>query len=89
MLAKTAQSEDSDASCLAIYISCDPMARKQEEQKTPGRARADGRKSLLVYLDESVIKQLKRAALDEDRPAYEITEEAVRQWLAKNRTTGR
>jgi hypothetical protein len=63
------------------------MAHKQQERKKSGRVRADGRKSLLVYLDEDVIKQLKRAALDEDRTAYEITEEAVRQWLANNKRT--
>jgi hypothetical protein len=49
------------------------------------RMRADGRKSLLVYLDPAVIKQLKKAALDEDRPAYEITEEAVRDWLRRKK----
>jgi hypothetical protein len=36
----------------------------------------------LVYLDQDVIKQLKKAALDEERTAYELTEEAVRRWLA-------
>lgn len=49
------------------------------------RARADGRRSLLVYLDPNVIKQLKKAALDEDRTAYEITEEAVRDWLRRKK----
>jgi hypothetical protein len=51
-------------------------------QKTLGRVRADGRKSLLVYLHQEVIKKLKIAALDEDRPAYEIAEEAISEWLA-------
>jgi hypothetical protein len=49
---------------------------------TLGRVRADGRKSLLVYLHQEVIKKLKIAALDEDRPAYEIAEEAISEWLA-------
>ena len=45
----------------------------------------------MVYLNPEVIKHLKKAALDQDRPAYEITEEAVRDWLAthtsrKNKT---
>ena len=44
--------------------------------------RADGRKSLLVYFDPDVIKRLKKVALDEDKPAYEIAEMAVREWLA-------
>jgi hypothetical protein len=45
------------------------------------RARADGRKSLLVYLHPDIIKELKKAALDQDRTAYEITEEAISAWL--------
>jgi hypothetical protein len=32
-------------------------------------------------MDPEVIRQLKRAALDEDRPAYEVAEEAIREWL--------
>jgi hypothetical protein len=36
----------------------------------------------LVYLHPDVIKELKKAALDEDRTAYDITEEAVSAWLA-------
>lgn len=60
----------------------------QKEAKTAPRtsARSDGRKQLLVYLDPDVIKQLKKAALDDDRNAYEITEEAVREWLAARKT---
>jgi hypothetical protein len=52
----------------------------------PARTRPDGRRALLVYLDQDVIKQLKKAALDEDRTAYEITEEAVREWLLKTKS---
>jgi hypothetical protein len=32
-----------------------------------------------------VVKDLKRAALDEDRPAYELAEEAILDWLLKRR----
>jgi hypothetical protein len=49
--------------------------------KIAGRVRADGRRALLVYLRPNVIKRLKVAALDENRPAYELTEEAVCEWL--------
>jgi anti-anti-sigma regulatory factor len=49
------------------------------------RARSDGRKSLLVYLHPEVIKDLKKAALDEEKTAYEITEEAVSVWLANRK----
>jgi hypothetical protein len=36
-----------------------------------------------VYLRTDVIKRLKIAAIDDDRPAYELTEEAVSDWLAQ------
>lgn len=47
------------------------------------RNRPDGRKQLLVYLDPNVIKEVKKAAVDQDRPVYEIAEEALSAWLAK------
>jgi hypothetical protein len=61
------------------------MAPKRSGSKTATRARTDGRRPLLVYLDQNVIRKLKRVALDEERPAYEITEEAVRKWLASHK----
>jgi hypothetical protein len=60
------------------------MAKKP---RSPARTRADGRRSLLVYLHPDVIKELKKAALDEDRTAYEITEEAVSTWLATRKAS--
>jgi len=57
------------------------MAGKKPRSKTARQIRADGRRPLLVYLLPDVIKELKKAALDDDRNAYEITEEAVRKWL--------
>jgi hypothetical protein len=44
--------------------------------------RADGRRALLLYLRPGLIKRLKVAALEEDRPAYELAENAVSEWLA-------
>ena len=38
---------------------------------------------MLVYLDGELIKELKKAALDQERNVYEIVEEASRDWLAK------
>ena len=52
------------------------------DPKVP-RSRNDGRKSLLVYMDAGLIKELKKAALDDDTTSYEIVEEATRQWLAR------
>lgn len=47
------------------------------------RGREDGRRPLMTYLDADLIKDLKKAALDEDCNVYEIVEEASRDWLAK------
>ena len=57
------------------------MADTSEKSST--RPRADGRKSLLVYVDENLIKELKKAAVDVDRNVYEIVEEASKDWLAR------
>jgi hypothetical protein len=58
------------------------------DSKMP-RSRKDGRKSLLVYLDAGLIKDLKRAALDDDRNVYDIVEEISRQWLERRAKRGR
>ena len=65
---------------LSGYLAMPTVSREKAT-----RTRADGRRSLLVYLDPDVIKQLKKAGLDEDRTAYEITEEAVRDWLGRKK----
>ena len=54
---------------------------KPREEASGVRARADGRRQLLLYLDPELIKELKRVALDADLPAYEIAEEAIREFL--------
>jgi len=63
------------------------MAAKKPGSKPATRTRADGRRPLLVYLDQDMIKELKKAAVDEDRAAYKITEDAVREWLATHKTS--
>jgi hypothetical protein len=63
------------------------MVSKKSVPKTAARTRADGRRPLLVYMDHDLIKQLKKVALDEDRTAYEITEEAVGKWLATRKVS--
>lgn len=51
------------------------------DKRATSSARPDGRRPLLVYMQPEVIKDLKKAGLDEDRNAYEIVEEAVLEWL--------
>ena len=61
------------------------MGLRRTGSKLTPRARTDVRRPLLVYLDQEIIKQLKKAALDQEKTAYEITEYAVREWLAANK----
>jgi hypothetical protein len=56
------------------------MARKQAGEK-PIRVRKDGRHQLLVYVDPGLIKELKKAAIDDNRNVYEIVEDLARNWL--------
>jgi hypothetical protein len=60
-----------------------------EKQPSVARSRDDGRKQLLVYLPPDLIKDLKKAALDEDRNVYDLVEEASREWLARRGETDR
>lgn len=47
------------------------------------RIREDGRQSLLVYMDADLVRELKKAAIDEECNAYEIVEVATKKWLAE------
>ena len=50
-----------------------------EFEKSPKTLpRKDGRKPFMIYLDPELIKDIKRAALEADRPAYEVVEEQMR-----------
>jgi hypothetical protein len=62
------------------------VGRKKGEAKSEKPVRADGRKPFLAYLEPELIKNLKKAALDDERNAYEIVEEAVGDWLARRGT---
>jgi hypothetical protein len=70
-------------SYLAIQVSITQSSGEDSERTASSRKREDGRKALLVYLPPDLIKDLKRAALDDDRRVYEILEEASRQWLER------
>jgi hypothetical protein len=40
---------------------------------------------MLIYLSREVITELKQAAIDQERPAYELAEEAIRDWLLRDK----
>jgi hypothetical protein len=63
------------------YLAIQKASYLGSNLKSPKRIRADGRRALLVYFRPDLIKRLKVAALDEDRTAYELAEEAVSGWL--------
>ncbi len=58
------------------------MARKQAGTK-PIRVRKDGKRQFLVYLDPDLIKALKKTAVDQDCNAYDIVDQAARDWLRR------
>ena len=46
--------------------------------------RKDGRRALLVYLDPSLIRDLKKEALDRDINVYELVEELLKKPRARS-----
>jgi hypothetical protein len=63
------------------------MPKAAKRTKTP--ARPDGRRALTTYMLPDTIKNLKMTALEEDRNAYEIVEEAVLEWLSRHKKKAR
>ncbi|ABD07244.1 hypothetical protein RPB_2540 [Rhodopseudomonas palustris HaA2] len=49
------------------------------------RDRKDGRRQVLMYMKPEIVKGLKKAALDEERNAYEIAEDAIVAYLKRPR----
>lgn len=54
-----------------------------------GRARAPvGKKQALLIIDADLIKQIKLAAVEDEKKMSHIFEQAAREWLAKRKTRG-
>lgn len=51
--------------------------------KRASKTDAGERRQILVYLDQDLIKRLKKAAIDLDRSASDVVGEAVGDWLGK------
>jgi hypothetical protein len=58
--------------------------QKTTKSKRPHVAR-EGRRQMLVYMSRENIRELKRFAMDDGRPAYDIIEKLVETWLKKRR----
>jgi hypothetical protein len=60
------------------------MATKAGKRHAPERPRAPkGKKQMLIIMDSDLIKQVKHAALEDDRRMSHAVEDAVREWLAR------
>jgi hypothetical protein len=57
--------------------------KKAKKRKQGLSTRPDGRRALLLYFKPEITVQLKRAALESSRPAYELAEEAIQLWLKR------
>lgn len=61
------------------------MAKKTTSAMDPRLSRDDGRKQFLTYMRTDLIKEVKKVALDQERPAYEVVEDAVEEFLKRTR----
>jgi hypothetical protein len=64
------------------------MAEKKKSESNAGpkkrkQAPAAGKRYFLATMDDQLIKDLKVAAIDEDKSASECLETATRDWLAR------
>jgi hypothetical protein len=59
------------------------LAKKTKLPKRGLRTPTAGRKQLLVLIDEKVIGQIMDAAEEDGRTAWDVVEEASKQWLAR------
>jgi hypothetical protein len=51
--------------------------------KRTARTASGERRQLLVYLDQEMVKRLKKAAIDLDLSASDVVGEAVEDWLGR------
>jgi hypothetical protein len=59
--------------------------RAPKKEASTARKRKDKRSQLLIYMDPKIIRQLKLVALAKERPAYELAEEAIVDWLKRHK----
>jgi len=62
------------------------MPSKPKKQRVKPRSRApEGKKQVLIIMDQDVIKSVKVAAVEDEIKMSHAVEEAVRDWLSKRR----
>jgi len=57
--------------------------KKRARTAEASQPRKDGRKQLLVYLNPDLLKEVKIRAVQQDRSAYEVVEDALRAQFGK------
>jgi hypothetical protein len=74
---------------MSRYEVGQPMPTSKPKDSTiTTKPRSDGRRSLLIYKNPELIKSVKKVALDDERPLYEIVEEATREWMGQRSSAG-
>jgi len=63
------------------------MPATDKKGQTKGRARAPaGKKQVLLIADADLIKQMKLAAVEDEKKMSHCFEEAAREWLARRKS---
>jgi hypothetical protein len=61
--------------------------KEQKEPSRKGRKPAEGdKRQFLATMDPNLIKSIKLAAIEDEKSASEILEEAARQWLERRQS---
>jgi hypothetical protein len=59
------------------------MIQKKKAAKRGRRNPLGDRRQFLTMMSPDIIRSIKKAALEDDRAAWDVMEEAARQWLQR------
>jgi hypothetical protein len=65
------------------------VEKKKKAPKRGRRSPVGDRRQFLTMMSPDLIKSIKLAAIEDDRAAWDIMEEAARQWLERRRSAKR
>jgi hypothetical protein len=65
------------------------MVEKKKAPKRGIRSPLGDRRQFLTMMSPDVIKAIKQAAIEEDRAAWDLMEEAAKQWLDRRKVRRR
>ncbi|MHC2676987.1 hypothetical protein ACVI1J_009150 [Bradyrhizobium diazoefficiens] len=57
------------------------MREPKKKASKARKKRTDGRSQILIYMNPTVIRRLKLAGLAMGKPAFELAEKAIDEWL--------